>query len=89
LVLWDVDHTLIENGGVSKETYAGAYELLTGQAAIHRARTDGRTDPAVMSGLFEQHETDQQVAAYAAGYDRKITYEREVNKVVPEGCSPL
>jgi hypothetical protein len=31
LVLWDVDHTLIENSGVSKENYALAFKLLTGR----------------------------------------------------------
>lgn len=55
LVLWDVDHTLIENGGVSKETYAGAFELLTGMTASHRARTDGRTDPEIMADLLRDH----------------------------------
>lgn len=55
LVLWDVDHTLIENGGVSKETYAGAFERLTGQPAVHKARTDGRTDPAIMKDLITRH----------------------------------
>ena len=25
LVLWDIDHTLIENAGVSKEIYSTAY----------------------------------------------------------------
>ena len=29
LVLWDIDHTLIENHGVNKETYALAFKLLT------------------------------------------------------------
>lgn len=52
LVLWDVDHTLIENGGVSKETYALAYELLTGSEAVYRPQTDGRTDPIIMRDLF-------------------------------------
>ncbi|MEW2356534.1 haloacid dehalogenase-like hydrolase [Spirillospora sp. NPDC029432] len=55
LVLWDVDHTLIENGGVSKETYAAAFELLTGRGAEHRARTDGRTDPIILRDLVERH----------------------------------
>lgn len=55
LVLWDVDHTLIENGGVSKETYATAFELLTGRRAEHRARTDGRTDPNIVRDLLERH----------------------------------
>ncbi|GAA3254461.1 haloacid dehalogenase-like hydrolase [Nonomuraea helvata] len=55
LVLWDVDHTLIENGGVSKETYARAFELLTGRPATYRAETDGRTDPQIMVNLLRRH----------------------------------
>ncbi|MCF4122023.1 haloacid dehalogenase-like hydrolase [Antribacter sp. KLBMP9083] len=58
LVLWDVDHTLVENGGVSKESYAGAFELLTGQTARSRARTDGRTDPEIMADLLRDHGVD-------------------------------
>ncbi len=52
LVLWDVDHTLIENGGVSKANYALAFEILTGRPARTVARTDGRTDVDIMAGLF-------------------------------------
>jgi phosphoglycolate phosphatase len=43
LLLWDVDHTLIENGGVSKENYALAFEILTGRAPEAQPQTDGRT----------------------------------------------
>lgn len=53
LVLWDVDHTLIENGGVSKATYALAFELLTGQTPRVRPTTDGRTDFQIMRELLE------------------------------------
>lgn len=52
LVLWDVDHTLIENGGVSKATYASAFELLTGRAPSVRPATDGRTDFEIMYELL-------------------------------------
>lgn len=52
LVLWDVDHTLIENGGVSKETYALAFELLTGVAPAVQPTTDGRTDFQIMRELL-------------------------------------
>jgi phosphoglycolate phosphatase-like HAD superfamily hydrolase len=55
LVLWDVDHTLIENSGVSKRTYATAFERLTGRPAQHLARTFGRTDPEIMADLFADH----------------------------------
>lgn len=52
LILWDVDHTLIENGGVSKETYALAFELLVGTPPAVRPQTDGRTDQSIMAELF-------------------------------------
>jgi len=55
LVLWDVDHTLIENGGVSKEAYATAFEMLTGRAAVEPIETDGRTDPEIMRNLLARH----------------------------------
>jgi hypothetical protein len=55
VVLWDVDHTLIENNGVNKETYAKAFELLTGRRAEHRAETDGRTEPEIMRNMLVAH----------------------------------
>jgi phosphoglycolate phosphatase len=56
LVLWDIDHTLIENHGVNKETYALAFKLLTGREAEHRARTDGRTEPEIIRDMLTRHE---------------------------------
>ncbi|MFF9897733.1 haloacid dehalogenase-like hydrolase [Streptomyces longispororuber] len=55
LVLWDVDHTLVENSGISKETYAAAYEMLTGELPLAPARTEGRTDRLIMRGMFDAH----------------------------------
>lgn len=53
LVLWDVDHTLIENSGVSKATYARAFEILTGMPTKVNPDTDGRTDFEILRTLFE------------------------------------
>lgn len=55
LVLWDVDHTLVENAGVSKETYAAAFAALSGIEPRHAARTGGRTDRAIMHTMFADH----------------------------------
>jgi phosphoglycolate phosphatase len=52
LVLWDVDHTLIENGGVSKANYRRAFKLLTGRDPDVPPRTDGRTDVGIMQDLL-------------------------------------
>ncbi|GAA2370556.1 haloacid dehalogenase [Catellatospora methionotrophica] len=54
-VLWDVDGTLIDNGGVSKEAYARGFEILTGAPSTQPVVTDGMTDPAIMRTLFERH----------------------------------
>lgn len=62
LVLWDVDHTLIENGGVSKATYVSAFELLTGRTPAVRPVTDGRTDFQIVKELLEANSVD------ASGY---------------------
>jgi phosphoglycolate phosphatase len=58
LVLWDIDHTLIENHGVNKEIYAYAFELLTGRRAQHPARTDGRTEPEIMRNMLRMHKIE-------------------------------
>lgn len=55
LVLWDIDHTLIENNGVNKEVYAEAFRLLTDHAAEYPARTDGRTEPEIMRDMLLRH----------------------------------
>jgi phosphoglycolate phosphatase-like HAD superfamily hydrolase len=54
-VLWDIDHTLIENQGVNKEIYAYTFELLTGRRAEHPARTEGRTEPEIMRNMLQVH----------------------------------
>jgi phosphoglycolate phosphatase len=63
LLLWDIDHTLIENAGVSKENYALAFEILTGRAPARTARTDGRTDVVIMSDLLSLNGVDPGVVS--------------------------
>jgi phosphoglycolate phosphatase len=58
LLLWDVDHTLIENSGVSKAVYARAFEIMTGTAPEAQPRTDGRTDYDIVRNLFAANKTE-------------------------------
>jgi phosphoglycolate phosphatase len=58
IVLWDIDHTLIENCGVSKEIYAAAFAALTGRSPSAPVVTEGRTDRLIMADLFHRHQTD-------------------------------
>lgn len=55
LVLFDVDHTLIDNGGVSKRVYADAFAEIAGHRPAEPARTEGRTDRSIMADLLEAH----------------------------------
>ncbi|HEY7483213.1 MAG TPA: haloacid dehalogenase-like hydrolase [Streptosporangiaceae bacterium] len=47
LVLWDIDHTLINAGGVSRQLYATAFSKVTGRALEHLADMAGRTERAI------------------------------------------
>lgn len=55
IVLWDIDHTLIENAGVSKEIYAAAFTALAGTRPKGPARTEGRTDRLIMRDMFHRN----------------------------------
>jgi phosphoglycolate phosphatase-like HAD superfamily hydrolase len=56
IVLWDIDHTLIDNAGVSKEVYAAAFTALTGATPTRAASTEGRTDRSIMREMFLRHD---------------------------------
>jgi phosphoglycolate phosphatase-like HAD superfamily hydrolase len=46
-VLWDIDHTLISAGGLSREIYAAVFQEVTGRPLEAAAEMAGRTDRAI------------------------------------------
>ncbi|WP_328916908.1 MULTISPECIES: HAD family hydrolase [unclassified Streptomyces] len=76
IVLWDIDHTLIDNAGVSKEIYAAAFEAVTERRAMWAAVTEGRTDRLIMRGMFRRNDVAEpawpevEAALTRAGEDR-------------------
>lgn len=48
LVLWNIDHTLVDVGKVSREAYADAFHAITGRSLVHVAPSAGRTDSEVI-----------------------------------------
>jgi phosphoglycolate phosphatase-like HAD superfamily hydrolase len=56
LILWDVDHTLIENSGVSKDIYSAAFRLLNSVEAFIPAVTNGKTDRLIMRDMFKSND---------------------------------
>jgi phosphoglycolate phosphatase-like HAD superfamily hydrolase len=55
LVLWDIDHTLIDAGGTSRDIYARAFERVTGRALERMAEMAGRTEWAIMAETLSLH----------------------------------
>jgi phosphoglycolate phosphatase-like HAD superfamily hydrolase len=90
LVLWDVDHTLIDNGGISKAVYAATFETLTGRPPEHAVLTEGRTEPEIIRNLFVRHGLElrpDQLAGLpevlAAALDAKLPQLREQGRPLP------
>lgn len=55
LVLWDIDHTLVDTRGVGRELWATAFEQATGQRMREQARIDGSTEPVILRETLELH----------------------------------
>ncbi|MFC8224800.1 HAD family hydrolase [Streptomyces sp. NPDC057287] len=55
LLLWGVDHTLIETRGVGREIFADCFEQATGQVMKERAPADGMTESGVFRRTAELH----------------------------------
>ncbi|WP_018653410.1 HAD family hydrolase [Actinomadura flavalba] len=48
LVLWNVDHTLVDVGRVTREAYADAFRATTGRQLVRLAPTPGRTESEII-----------------------------------------
>jgi phosphoglycolate phosphatase len=66
LVLWDVDHTLMETGGVGAELSRVAFEQTTGCALEHAVSPAGLTE----SAIFRHNAERQSVVWSSALFDR-------------------
>ncbi len=90
LVSWDIDHTLIDTGGVGGEIYKTAFKEVTGRSLEKMANVSGRTEPTIfrenlkMVGIdapadlfttFAQHQ--------ARGYAERADEMRERGRVLP------
>jgi phosphoglycolate phosphatase len=53
LILWDIDHTLVNISGVSREIYAQAFEQVTGRQMEQLADMTGRTEEAIIRETLE------------------------------------
>lgn len=80
LVLWDIDHTLIETRGVGGEVYAEAFRRVTGHPLEKMPKLAGRTEPVIFRDALKvngvnasedlyQRFADEQARGYADHLD--------------------
>lgn len=55
LVLWDIDHTLVDTGGLGRDAYASAFRAATGETISETWRFDGRTEVAAAVEALATH----------------------------------
>jgi phosphoglycolate phosphatase-like HAD superfamily hydrolase len=76
LVLWDIDHTLIETRGLGGELYQRAFEKVTGRPMEQKADVTGQTEPAILAATLKLHGIDDD-GPYQAAYAQALAEEYE------------
>jgi phosphoglycolate phosphatase len=90
LVLWDIDHTLIESRGVGRAIYERVFPEVTGQPLRELATVHGRTELDIINETLQLHaiEPTEQVvnqlaAALTEGYRAAIGELTTRGRVLP------
>jgi phosphoglycolate phosphatase-like HAD superfamily hydrolase len=90
LILWDIDHTLIETGGVGSEVFRDAFEQVTGRKIEKLADVTGRTEPIIFRETLEMYGIEDPgdyfpkfVQAQAEGYRSRAEEMRRRGRVLP------
>jgi phosphoglycolate phosphatase len=96
LVLWDIDHTLIETRGVGGQIYADAFRKVTGQRLEKMPALSGRTEPVIFREALKAHGiTDtgdmyrQFAAEQARGYAECTEELRRQGRALPGAADAL
>jgi phosphoglycolate phosphatase len=80
LVLWDVDHTLIETRGVGRRLYRRAFQIVTGAPVMQEAKITGRTEHAIFDETLRLHgiePTEEIRARYSAELAKQYDEHRQ------------
>lgn len=96
LALWDLDHTLVDVGSLSREAFAEAFLTVTGQPLLRLAELAGRTDRAIVTETLALHDFPAPEAtlcafgdALAAAFAAKDGALREGGRVLPGARAAL
>lgn len=94
LVLWDIDHTLIETAGVGARIHKRAFKAAFGRDSLHVVNMSGRTELDIMTELLSRNgmaaDTDAisalsrvLIAGYEASKDELATRGSAMHGAVP------
>jgi phosphoglycolate phosphatase-like HAD superfamily hydrolase len=96
LVLWDIDHTLIETRGVGSLVYAEAFAKVTGHALRQMPELAGRTEPVIfrealkVNGVDDGEDLYERFAAeQARGYMEHLDDLRTRGRALPGAAEAL
>ncbi|MBI1758803.1 MAG: haloacid dehalogenase-like hydrolase [Actinobacteria bacterium] len=96
LVLWDIDHTLIETRGVGRDIYQRIFPTVTGQPLHTLAAVHGRTELDIIHDTLQLHgitPTDETMRALATaladGYTAAIDELATRGRVLPGARAAL
>jgi len=96
LVLWDIDHTLIETRGVGGLVYAEAFAKVTGRELEKMPELAGRTEPVIFRGALKVNGVEpgeelygQFAAEQARGYAAHLDELRARGRALPGAAEAL
>lgn len=96
LVLWDIDHTLIETRGVGSQVYAEAFAKVTGRPLEKMPELAGRTEPVIFREALKNNgiENGQDLyaefaAEQARGYLAHLDELRHRGRALPGAAEAL
>jgi len=79
-VLWDIDHTLIDVAGLSREIYGAVFRDLIGRPVTEFPDMAGRTDRSIITALLDINgvpRTDDLVETFAEALARELGVKAE------------
>jgi phosphoglycolate phosphatase len=88
-VLWNIDHTLVDVGRITRDAYAEAFQKVVGRPLVQLSPTAGRTESEI---IFETlafndvetagHHLPQFMAALAAAFESRLAELRQHGRVL-------
>ncbi|MFB9631280.1 HAD family hydrolase [Nonomuraea helvata] len=96
IVLWDIDHTLIDTRGVGRELSAQAFEQVTGVPMLKQAKIDGITESVIfretarLHGLHtDRHDFERFASALTKAHLARAAELRERGHALPGAAAAL